>query len=357
MKNISIIIGDITKFGGTERAVSNLANLLAQNYRICIISIYRPISSVPQFLIDDRVIIKYLSIRVPDKKYKILIQYFNIFFFLRRVIKQNGANFVISTAHAFSFMLPFLVLFLSAKSIAAEHITRDSLPFFSKMLQRISYPFLYAVVLLSETARSRYSFCRNTFVIPNSLPFFSEKPAELSSKIILSVGRFSYEKGFDRLVEMASLMRDSFLGWKIMLFGNGALEADLREQIDEKGLSDYIVVNDVVKDIQKEYLNSSIYLMTSRFEAFPMVLLEAKSCGLPVVAYDCPEGPREIIKNGYDGFLIEDGNAESMVEKLSLLMFNDKLRMEIGLNARNSVADYRDEEIKDKWNHLLHSIL
>lgn len=356
MKSISIIIGDITKFGGTERAVSNLANLLAQNYRICIISVYRPVSKVPQFLIDDRVIIKYLNIKVSDKKHKILIQYFNIFFFLRREIKQNGANFVISTAHAFSFMLPLMVLFLKAKSIVAEHITRSSLPLFSRMLQRVSYPFIHAVVLLSETARSRYLFCGNTFVIPNSLPFFSEKPAELNNKIILSVGRYSYEKGFDRLVEMADLMKRNFQGWKIMLYGSGVLEKELKKQIDEKGLSEIILMNDVVNDIQKVYLQSSIYLMTSRFEAFPMVLLEAKSCGLPVVAYNCPEGPREIVKNGYDGFLIEDGNAESMIEKLSLLMFNDKLRMDIGMNARMSVADYMDEVIKEKWKNLLHRI-
>jgi glycosyltransferase involved in cell wall biosynthesis len=263
---------------------------------------------------------------------------------------------LIGTGHAYNFLLPFAVKFYNAKSIATEHIARKSLPFTSKFLQRLSYPFLDCVVVLSQSAKNEYPFSKNLVVIPNSLPFDSIEQSELNHKTILTVGRLSYEKGIDRLLEVASLLNGKCDDWSIKIFGNGDIEDELREEVVKKGLSNFVFIHNAVINIQKEYLESAIYLMTSRFEAFPMVLLEAKSCGLPVIAYDCPEGPREIVNDGVDGFLIENGNVKDMAKKVLTLINDIDLRKTMGLNARNSLSKYKEQSISTLWFDLLNRI-
>lgn len=352
MKTISLIVGDITRFGGTERAVTNLANLLINKYKVCIVSLYHPVSSHLQFKLNEDVQIAYLKLEVPKNIIQRNFQYLILVNILRKHIVITKTDFLISTAHAVSFILPFVVLFRKTKSIAAEHIARRSLPFVSKLLQRILYPFIDAVVVLSPSAREKYSFCNRVYIIPNSLPFSSTLKSQQNNKVIIFVGRISIEKGVDRLIDVALKLRDNIDGWKIKIFGNGSYEDECRVMIDKLKLNDILFLNNAVNDIQKEYLNSDILIMTSRFEAFPMVLLEAKACGLPLIAYDCPEGPREIIRNGVDGFLIEDGNVTSMVEKLRLLMSDDSLRKTFAENAVNGIEEYKDEVIKRKWETL-----
>jgi len=357
MKKISIIVRDITKFGGTERAVTNLANLLVTNFDILIVSVYKTSFNHPYFNLNDKIKISYLDVEKPNSIFQRFYQYFVLIFALRNFIINKKLDIIIGTGHAFNFLLPLITLFLKTKSIAAEHITRSSLPFSTKVFQRISYPYLDALVVLSPSAKKKYHFCENTFIIPNSLPFSPAEQSNLNNKTIISVGRLSNEKGYDRLIEIARLLkRKCDDGWKIKIFGNGDLESELKNAIDSYDLSDFVFLNKAVSDIQNEYLNSDIYLMTSRFEAFPMVLLEAKACGLPVVSYDCPEGPREIISEAVDGFLIEDGNIINMTDKLLLLMTDSSLRMIMGKNAKNSISDYGDDVIFDKWNKVIDNI-
>jgi glycosyltransferase involved in cell wall biosynthesis len=357
MKTISIIVGDITKFGGTERAVTNLANLLVHKNKICIVSLYHQAAQQPHFKLNNKIEMRYLNISIPKNIVQRFFQYFKLILVLRKLNRKSKFDYILSTAHAFSFLLPLIVIFSKTKSIAAEHIARRSLPFLSKLLQRISYPFIDVIIVLSPSAKDNYFFCRNIHVIPNSLPFNPIQPSSICHKTILSVGRISYEKGSDRLIEVATLLKGKCDGWQIKVFGNGPYEKEFKNAIDRQNLGDMIELNNAVSDIQNQYLKSDIFIMTSRFEAFPMVLLEAKACGVPVVVYDCPEGPREIIQDGYDGFLIENGNAVAMVEKLLLLMSDNGLRKKIGKNAGNSVAGYKDEIIAGKWEAMFLSIV
>lgn len=356
MKTISLIVGDITRFGGTERAVTNLANLLINKYEVCIVSLYHPASSHLQFKLNEDVKIAYLNLEVPKNIVQRNFQYLKLVNILRKHIVTTTTDFLISTAHSVSFILPLVVLFRKTKSIAAEHIARRSLPFVSKLLQRISYPFIDIVVVLSPSAKENYSFCKKTYIIPNSLPFSSILKSKQNNKVIISVGRISVEKGIDRLIDVALKLRDDIDGWKIKVFGNGPYEDECRDMIDELNLNHIISLNNAVSNIHNEYLNSDILVMTSRYEAFPMVLLEAKACGVPVIAYDCPEGPREIIRDGVDGLLIEDGNVALMVEKLRLLMSDDNLRKTYAENAVNGIDEYKDEAIAQKWKTLLDNL-
>lgn len=357
MKSISLIVGDITRFGGTERAVTNLANLLRNNYHVSIISLYYPVSGQSQFYLNEDVKIIYLKLKVSKKLLQRIYQYIQLIYKLRKHIFRTKTDFLVSTAHATSIILPFVVLLSKTKSIAAEHIARSSLPYFSKLVQRILYPFIDAMVVLSPSARENYSFCRKTHIIPNSLPFSSILKSKQNNKVVICVGRISIEKGIDRLIDVALKLRDDIDGWKIKIFGNGPYEDECRSLIDKLKLNDIIFLNNAVSNIHNEYLNSDILIMTSRYEALPMVLLEAKACGVPAIAYDCPEGPREIIRDGVDGFLIEDGNVDSMVEKLRLLMSDDSLRKTYAENAVNGVEEYKDEVIAQKWQTVFEPLI
>jgi glycosyltransferase involved in cell wall biosynthesis len=357
MKKISIIVGDITKFGGTERAVTNLANLLVTSFDISIVSVYKG-NYKPYFKFNDNISVIYLNVEKSNSIIQRFYQYFVLTFALRNICKNKSIDIIIGTGHAFNFLLPIVTLFLRTKTIAAEHITRSSLPIISRLFQRISYQYLNALVVLSPSAKNKYHFCNNIHIIPNSLPFSCSEQSKLNNNTIISVGRLSYEKGYDRLIEMASLLKSKCKdgSWKIKIFGNGDIENELKDTIANNALSDFVSLNNAVRDIQHEYLNSDIYLMTSRFEAFPMVLLEAKACGLPVVSYDCPEGPREIISDGVDGFLIENGNINEMTDRLLLLMADPNLRKFMGENAKNSICDYKDDVIFSKWNEVINNL-
>jgi len=341
MKSIALLVGDVTKIGGTERAVTNLANLLVRHYKVHIISVYKNENNNVYFELNSQVFLKNLDFPIPKNSLNKYAGYLSLIVKLRKINRLKHFNIIISTGHAFSLILPFVVLFSKSKSVAAEHISRSSLPIISKLMQLMLYRLLDAVVVLSPSAKRNYNFCNRVYVIPNSLPFFTKDKAALINKTILTVGRISHEKGYDRLIEVLSMIKLKMNGWEMKIFGNGVLESQLKDLINENNLSEFISINNPVVNIQSEYIKASIYLMTSRFEAFPMVLLEAMSCGLPVIAYDCPDGPREIIQDGVNGFLIENGNVSRMAEKLLLLISDDELRKKMGENAIKSVEAIR----------------
>ena len=112
---------------------------------------------------------------------------------------------------------------------------------------------------------------------------------------------------------------------------------------------DFVFINEPVKEIREEFEKSSMYLMTSRFEGLPMVLLEAQACGLPIVSFNCPEGPADVINDGEDGYLIDDFNKEELVEKTARIALDEQLRKKMGANAFKRSDRFSEESILKKW--------
>lgn len=204
-------------------------------------------------------------------------------------------------------------------------------------------------VALSDESLNEWDV-KEGLVIPNPLWLETNISAKLESKKVIAVARHSYEKGLDRLLVIWQRIAKMNPDWILEIYGKDTV--DLKEEAKKLEMDSEIRFFDPVKNIEEKYNQSSIYVMTSRYEGFPMALLEAMASGLPCVAYDCPCGPRAIINDNVNGFLIEDGNADLFIEKLNDLIENETLRREVGKNARSSSEKYNIDEIMQTWNQL-----
>ncbi|WP_338645840.1 glycosyltransferase family 4 protein [Flavobacterium sp. KS-LB2] len=193
---------------------------------------------------------------------------------------------------------------------------------------------------------------KNTIVIPNPLWFVSYKVSALENNKVIAVGRHTYEKGFDRLLQIWKKVVAKYPDWILEIYGKASESIDLKSLAENLNVSENVVFHEPVQDIEQKYLEASFYLMTSRFEGFGMVLIEAMASGLPCIAYDCPCGPKGILSNGKDGFLIKDGNESDYVKAVERLIENVTLRKEMGKKAKASSEKYHIDAIMETWNQL-----
>ncbi|MEC5157866.1 glycosyltransferase family 4 protein [Chryseobacterium sp. MP_3.2] len=210
------------------------------------------------------------------------------------------------------------------------------------------------IVLLTEGNKKEWSV-KNLVIIPNSLPFASSAVSTLQNKRIIAVGSFSYNKGYDLLLQIWKDVAPDFPEWELNIYGSRTNE-NLQLAATHLKLKN-VHFHDPVRNIAEKYLESSIMVLPSRSEGFGMVLIEAMNCGLPVISFDCPNGPKDIITEGEDGFLIKNGNIESFAEKLRTLMESEELRQKMGAAARLNSLKYHPNEIVTQWDQLFKSLM
>lgn len=211
------------------------------------------------------------------------------------------------------------------------------------------------IVLSHEDARE-WTELNNVKVIHNPLPFFPERTSDGSFKQVIAVGRYVPQKGFDRLISAWHLVAQHHPDWTLRIYGDGMRE-QLQRQIDSLGITSSCILEPTVQNIADKYCESSIFVLSSRFEGFGMVIIEAMACGVPPVSFTCPCGPRDIIDDGKDGLLVEDGDIEELAEKISYLIENEKTRKEMGRQARINVRRFRIENIAEQWRQLFESLV
>ena len=190
-------------------------------------------------------------------------------------------------------------------------------------------------------------------VIPNYCTIDTKRVSDLKNKKVIAVGRLEYQKGFDILIDVWKKVNEICNDWILEIYGEGNERKKLENKIREYGLEDKIFLKGIEKNIGNKYLESSIYIMTSRFEGMPMVLLEAQSYGLPLVSFDCPCGPKDMIENEKNGYIVKFADVEGMVSKILKLIQNESLRKKFGNNSLKSVKKYSKEVIIQKWEELL----
>ena len=272
-----------------------------------------------------------------------------------------------------------------------------------KFLRWLLYPRLDLLVSLTQKDLPRLKKHNpQVRVIPNPLTFYPEQPAVLKNKIILAVGRIDFLKGYDLMLEVFERFCKTNPDWHLRIIGDGPLKAEIERIAEKKGLSNRLTIFPASNNIEKEYLEASIFLMTSRSEGLPMVLLEAQACGLPIIAFDCETGPAEIIhhydssqirsdgfvirpscsdgspynsdgslcsSDGFairplettpetplepcpDGFVIRPFDINEMTAKLLELTSNPALRKSLATAARQNVKRFLPEVVFRQWDEV-----
>ena len=221
----------------------------------------------------------------------------------------------------------------------------------ARMDERLVRKFDRFVVLTEEDAKM-WGEMPNIRVIPNAANFIAQKYSDCSEKRVIAVGRLDYQKSFDRLILVWEKVHEKMQDWRLDIFGQGEWKDMLQGMIDERGLQDVVRINAPTKNIGKEYSESSMLVMSSHYEGFPMVMIEAMACGLPAVCFDFKCGPRDIIVEGENGVIVPDGDIEGLAEAMMTLMEDDELRKRMGEEAKKVVETYSEKKVMSKWMKL-----
>lgn len=212
------------------------------------------------------------------------------------------------------------------------------------------------VVLTNEDAQNWVEL-DNLAVIPNPLTFIPTQKSSGSLKQVIAVGRYERQKGFDLLISAWKIVVSRHPDWTLKIFGDGPLRELLQQQISDLKLTSSCLLEYPTEYIAEKYMESSIFVLSSRFEGFGLVIIEAMSCGLSVVSFDCPCGPKDIITNRKDGILVKTGDIEELAVQISYLIDNEKERKQLGKQALISVERYEIENIAILWKELFENLL
>lgn len=343
---ILLLIGDITIGGGAERVVINLANALFElKYNVKIFSFYKQGQDIA-YELNENIKIDYLyhksktDVKKEKPLYKLYYKHYESYI-LKQKYKDIDVMIFNNCPH-----FPFFKN-KNTKYINFIHMS------FKKYRKRNNY-FDALVILSNKQIEQWKKYHKNVWVIPNFLSCKSLQNANLCNKNILNVGRMALEdqKGFLRLIDIWKMVqkKEIYKDWTLTIVGDGELKKTIEQKIKAYELENSVILKPFTKEIEKEYLQASIYAMTSLYEGFPMVLVEVSSYGVPLVSFDINTGPSDIIENKKSGFLIEDGNFQEFADKICLLMDNENLRKQMGQNAKEKIQnEFSKEIIMQKW--------
>lgn len=230
---------------------------------------------------------------------------------------------------------------------------------FQKLGRRIGFSRCDGIIVISDKAKEiiQKSYPRKKVIrIYNAVDtvlFEKQCDYQPDTEKIISVGRLSYPKNFQSLIRTAALVKEELPRLKWHIYGEGDERADLEALIKEKNLEDTVILKGHSSDLYERYNDYSAYVMTSRYEGFPMTLLEASACGLPLLSYDILTGPSEIITDGENGFLCPAGDEEEMKKRIIRLFSDRELRIKMSENGRRMAQKLRIDSIAEQWSNVI----
>ena len=211
-------------------------------------------------------------------------------------------------------------------------------------------------VVLTEKDKEAWVELDNVCVIPNPLSFIPQNISKLTEKRVIAVGRYCHEKGYDLLLKAWCIVQNSIADWRLDIFGEGD-RSQYEEMISSLNIDrQRCILHGRSSNIQDEFEKSSLAVCSSKFEGFGLVITEAMSCGLPVVSFDCPWGPRAIIHDGEDGLLVENGNVEKLADAIIWMIQHPEMRSKMATKAIENVQRFSIEKIAEKWRSLFDAL-
>ncbi|GHT65763.1 glycosyl transferase [Bacteroidia bacterium] len=217
---------------------------------------------------------------------------------------------------------------------------------------------LKSLIVLTEEEKTCWEDSDNVEVIPNPLPFETQHFSTTKNKKAIAVGRLVYEKGFDLLIKAWEKVSARHPDWELTIYGDGKEKEALSELIGKNNLDQAVKLPGSVDNIQELYPDYSMLIFPTRYlDSFGMVIIEAMSCGVPVIAFDAPCGPKDLIRNGTNGFLVEAGDVDGLAGTINKLIESDDLRDAMGKAAVKFSENHRIEKIMSRWIHLFEKLV
>lgn len=358
---ILYVTNGVCGIGGLERVLAHKASYFAEtlNYEVIILTLNEKGKS-PYFTFSPK--IKIISISVDAHPLKYLYQFVTG---VGRVINEVKPDKVIVCDDGFkTFLLPSLYRryeFIYERHVSLSAAIKDRQGFrkwvaqFKVLLMKyLSKNFKHFIVLNEGNRREWQKFAK-PIIIPNPIPFVSEKSAPLKNNIAIAVGKQCYQKNYERMLMIWKKVVAVAPDWVLCIYGKKDFALCLDDLVVNLGLTQNVILYDPVSNINEKYMEASIFLMTSRFEGMPMVMLEAMETGLPLVSFDCPHGPRELIIDGENGFLVNYDDDERYVECVINLIQDKGLRESMGRRSRQEGKKYSEGEVFKLWKEILGS--
>lgn len=357
MKNICFLIGNLDHSGGTERVTTLISNQLAKiGYKVYILSLTE--GNKPFFELENSIQIGSLY----PKKISMKNNFLGVVWKIRKYIKQNQIDtLIVVDSISCIFTIPALY------GLKINHICWEHFNFnvnlgvkFRDLGRKLAAKYCNYVVTLTKRDKELWenglkNIKAKIVPIANPTPYENIKHTpSLESKTILAVGRLTYQKGFDLLISAWAEVCKTNYDWKLQIIGSGEDEEALKLQAESLKIEHRVEFIPATKNIEYYYRNASIYCMSSRFEGFGMVILEALSFGIPVISFDCDAGPSDMIINHKNGYLIENGNIYKLAEKLNYSMNISPSRyMELITDAFQKSRDYYVSNIVNNWLRII----
>ena len=378
---IAYILSSFIAKAGTERILSDKMNYLVKRYGYDITFITYEQGNHPMaFSLDKRIRVIDLNTRFfPLYKLNPVRRVIAKSFQKRKlksklhdVLSVVNPDFVVLTTYDFDKYGSILTLpyrFVIESHICITDVRQEFrqhnviLKFFGKYLDSIHFKIMNkADALISLTSADKTNWEKHVnipiFVIPNLVTVY---PNDIScyserSNRIICVGRLTRQKGFDYLIKAWAMISKKYPTWRIDIFGHGDMETTLNRMIIDYKLSDCTRINEQSDNIYEEYETSSIFVLSSRYEGFGLVLVEAMSCGVPCISFDCPNGPAELITHGEDGLLVPLGDIEKLAESIEWMITHEEERLRMSNNVRQKAKQYTAEVIMPQWVELFEKV-
>ncbi len=360
MRKICFIDYDMSVTGGVEQVTASLANELSKRFEVHVISICQNMKALAYSLNPD---IKYSVLLKQEKRLSemrkdlrpIFKKYLNENNIDVAIIQGNYPGFLASTAR---FTTKTKLVFCDHGALMNQWKRKDIV-----VIRLIAALLCHRVIALTEQNREDYIKrflltrkkvgCIYNWIdldMPRSEAYKSD------SKRIISAGRFGKEKGFDMLVKAFAPVAEKHPDWHLDIYGDGEMMDTVKELIAQFNISDNVHLLGMCKDLAMRYKDYAMYVLPSYREGMPLVLLEAKANCLPIVSFDIMTGPREIVRNGIDGILVEPYNLNNLGEAICSLIEDNESRAQMSEKSQENLDKFSKQSILNQWIKLIESL-
>lgn len=351
---VCFLTGTLNAFAGAERMTAVIANALAERgYRVFVLSLWDRASVFPLHAgVEHHALF--------DARPSFKRAYFSTVFGIRRFVREHGIDVLVEVDTMLTlFTLP-ATLGMKVRRIAWEHCHFDEdlgRPA-RRLARRLAGRFNDAVVVLTERDRQRWTTALSprsrVEAIPNPLPFrLPDKPAERSSQTVLAAGRLIHAKGFDLLLKAWSQLAARHPGWHLRIVGEGEDRPALEALVDMLGIAGSASLPGICTDMESCYRDAAIFCLSSRYEGFGLVLLEAMAFGVPVIATDCEAGPKALVRDRENGLLAPPEDADALAATLSAVIGDIELQNRLSKGGRQFAAAFDVDTVIARWQQLL----